>query len=454
MAMKKIIAAALAVTLLGSTLAGCSSGDKNTGGTDKSGVKTEAGSENQGSENKTAGSDEREKLEFWGWWGSEARKPVLEEAVKMFNESQDKYEVTYVNLPWGDVFTKNIAQIAAGNPTDIMANTLEEVRFRAEQGQVESLDDFLKKDEGTGVDSFIEQDLNACTGEDGSVYALPFSVDTRVIYYNKDHFMEAGLDPENPPKTWDELKEAAYKLEKKNGDTYERIGFLPLLGNGGLDSWVCNANKGQIWYDDSEVPAVDTDINKDVFRWVDEFTQHYGRNTYNEMSAAFKSGMQDPFSSGKLSMLLQTSAYVSSLKQTNPDLNYGVMLMPEYKEGNGHTVNGSGFVLEIPKGAKNPEGSYEFIKFMTSKDMQEFLCERLGDFSARTDFDKDGAFLSDPITAKISEALSDTKAAITPNNMKGYTDIINPLIEEGTLGVKSTDDALANAQKAFQDFLK
>jgi len=111
MAMKKIIAAALAVTLLGSTLAGCSSGDKNTGGTDSSGVKTEAGSENQGSENKTAGSGEREKLEFWGWWGSEARKPVLEEAVKMFNESQDKYEVTYVNLPWGDVLTNSVSHI-------------------------------------------------------------------------------------------------------------------------------------------------------------------------------------------------------------------------------------------------------------------------------------------------------------------------------------------------------
>ncbi len=128
------------------------------------------------------------------------------------------------------------------------------------------------------------------------------------------------------------------------------------------------------------------------------------------------------------------------------------MLLPEFKEGNGNTVNGGGFVLEIPKGAKCPEGSYEFIKFVTSYDTQDFLCSSLGDFSARNDFDENTEFFKKPHVAEIAEALEQTSTVITPNEIKGYQDVVNPLVEEGTLGIKSTDAALDNAQKAFEDF--
>ena len=125
------------------------------------------------------------ELEFWGWWSSEARKPYIQQMVDDFNASQSKYHVTYVDIPWGDIFTKNIAQIAAGDPCDIMANSLNQVRFRAEEGQVESLDAYVTDDV---VGGFYEQYIDACTGEDGQLYALPFNVDTRGIYYVIDHF--------------------------------------------------------------------------------------------------------------------------------------------------------------------------------------------------------------------------------------------------------------------------
>ncbi len=447
---KKLLVTFMTSTLLLSLFTGCG-GNNNT----KETTNTTAPNNNNATTSKTENKqpDKVVDLEFWGWWSSEARKPHIEEAVNRFNQSQDKYKVTYVNLPFGDIFTKNIAQIAAGKPTDAIANTMEEVIFRADQGQVESISKFLNNDPET-ANAFYKQYMDVLTGDDGNIYALPFSVDTRVIYYNKDQFTEVGLNPENPPKTWDELRDAAYKLDIKQGNKFDRVGFLPLLGNGGIDSWICNANKGQIWYDKDENPTVDTPINRDVFKWIDEFVQHYGRDVDNELSAVFKSGMQDPFSSGKLSMIVQTSSYTSYLTQTNPDLNYGVMKMPEYKPGNGHAINGGGFVLEIPKGAKNIEGSYEFIKFMTGKETQEFLSSKLGDFSARNDFDKNSEFFKIPIRLDIAKALEETQTSIRSNRLQGYSDVIKPLIDEGALGIKSTDDALANAQKAFENFLK
>lgn len=430
---KKVLAMVLAAMMACTGLAACGSDAKD--GDAKSG--------------KSA-SGEVTELEFWGWWSSDARKPYIEEMVEGFNESQDKYHVTYVDTPFGDIFTKNIAQIAAGKPCDIMANSMEEVKFRAQEGQVESLDEFL---EDETKNAFYEQYMDACTGDDGETYALPLSVDTRVIYYNKAHFEEAGINAEEIV-TWDDLAAAARKLDKKNGDDWERVGIEPVLGNGGVDTWLVNANQGPCWYDrEAETPIVNSETNKEAYQWIREQMDVYGQDKYNELKAAWQSGMGDPFASGMVSMVVHTSGYVSNLQQSAPDLEYGVIKMPEFKEGQGHVTTGGGFVLEIPKGAKCPEGSYEFIKYVTSRETQDFLSTKLGDFSARNDFDDTSEFYKKPLVKEISSVLDETVLTLTPNRIKGYQDVVNPLIEEGTLGTKSTDEALDNAQKAFEDFL-
>lgn len=387
---KKMLAGLLAAAMVMTALTGCGAKDSSTKPAAESTAGAAAGTE-QSSDAQAAAEDNGEvvELEFWAWWSSDARKPYVEQMVQDFNDSQSKYHVTYVDIPWGDIFTKNIAQIAAGNPCDIMANSMEEVKFRAQEGQAEPLDAYLTDDV---KNAFYEQYMDACTGDDGSVYALPLSVDTRVIYYNKAQFEEAGINVDEI-KTWADLEEAAHKLDVKDGDRYSRIGFMPTLGNGGVDTWLINANKKPCWFDpETGEPTVNSDVNKEAFAWVRSWIEYYGQSTYDEFSAAFSSGMTDPFASGAMSMLVQTSAYTSSLAQTAPDLDYGIMLLPEFKEGNGNTVNGGGFVLEIPKGAKCPEGSYEFIKFVTSYDTQDFLCSSLGDFSARNDFDENTEF--------------------------------------------------------------
>lgn len=454
---KKMLATLLTSAMAVSLLAGCGNSApaaESTPAAAETEAAEEAATEVAAVESEAPTEEEESgeviELEFWSWWSSEARKPYVLEMVEGFNASQDKYHVTYVDIPWGDIFTKNIAQIAAGNPCDIMANSLEEVRFRAGQGQVEALDAYLEEDVKAG---FYPQYLEACTGDDGQIYALPLSVDTRAIYYNKAHFEEAGINVEDI-QTWEDLTEAARKLDIKNGDTWDRVGFIPTLGNGGVDTWIINANGGQGWFDLETFEAeVNTDTNKEAFAWVREQIEYYGQSTYDELVAVFQSGMQDPFASGKLSMLVQTSAYTSSLKQNAPDLDYGVMKLPEFKEGTGRVANGGGFVLEVPKGAKCPEGSYEFIKYVLSRDVQDFMSVHIGDFSARNDFDETTEFFSNPVTADLAKCLEETTTVIVPDQIKGYQDIINPLVEEGTLGIKSTDEALDNAQKAFEDFI-
>lgn len=441
---QKLLALLLAAAMAVTAISGCSS---NGGGSQQSG--TAGGASSAGAASK-ADDGKVQELTYWGWWSSEARKPYIQEMVENFNKSQSKYHVTYVDIPFGDIFTKNIAQIAAGNPCDVIANTMEEVKFRASQSQVESLDSYL---DDAAKGAFYKQYLDACTGEDGSVYALPLSVDTRAIFYNKKQFGEAGVKPEEI-KTWDDLVAAARRLDVKKGSKFERVGFLPLLGNNSVNTWITNANSGTGFFGTDPIKAtVNTSVNKEVLQWIRSQIEYYGQSKYDELTAAFKSGMQDPFASGAMSMVVQTSAYTSALKKTAPDLEYGVIPLPEFKSGTGHTTDGGGFVVEIPKGAKNPEGSYEFIKYVTSKETQEFLSDKIGDFSARNDFDDSAAFFQNPVNKDLAKCLEGTKTLIVPNQIKGYQDVVNPLIDEGVLGKKSTDAALDAAQKAMEDFI-
>ena len=456
---KKLISVFLTAVTAAGMLAGCgnaatsstSSASSSAGASEEEST-TAASSASQSTTDSGAAMENegRTQLTFWSWWSSDARKPFILELVDNYNKSQDKYFVTYVDVPWDDIFTKNIAAIAAGNPCDIMANNMEEVKFRASQGQVTAIDQYVDQ---SAKDGFYSQYIDACTGDDGSLYALPFSVDTRCIYYNVDQFEEAGIDA-SEIKTWEDLEKAAHKLDVKDGDSYSRVGFMPLLGNGGLDTWLINANKGQCYFDtDTLKGKINSDINKKVFAWVRGWIDYYGQDTFDELSSAFSSGMADPFASGTMSMVVNTSAYQAALAKTAPDLNYGIFLMPEYSEGNGNTVNGGGFVLEVPAGAKNPEGSVDFIKFATSYEQQDFLCTNMGDFSARNDFPEDAKFFQKPHIQDISQALKQTSTMIVPNAIKGYQDVINPYIEEGTLGQISTDEALDQAEKAFDDFV-
>lgn len=74
------------------------------------------------------------------------------------------------------------------------------------------LDDFIAKDGGQEyIDDFIPAFMKN-SYYDGKTYSIPFQRSTIIMYYNKDQFKEAGLDPEKPPTNWDELREYAKKL--------------------------------------------------------------------------------------------------------------------------------------------------------------------------------------------------------------------------------------------------
>ena len=400
--------------------------------------------------------DGKTTLDFWSFWGSGARQEVIEEIIDDFNASQDKIEVKYSYQPWGDIWTKSLSSITAGNPPDVIVQDINSVAQRAEAQQATNLSEYIE--EGFS-DEFYPQLWDTVEYE-GDAYAVPFNTDTQVIFYNKTLFKEAGISEEQLPQTWEELETVARKLDVKNGDDFERIGFYPLW-NLGADVWALNADDGVSWFDKDENVKIDTDNKVEALEWILDWQEYYGQDTINRSEAEFGSGVADPFISGLVAMRAQNINYYSSLAENAPDdFEFGVIQIPEKESGSGHWSWGGGFVLEVPYGAKDPEASYEFIKYLSTPEVQEKFGEKSFDIMAnRTanenlvnndNLDENGQM----IYQMADENFANTVITPVPLTAPDFSSLVNEQIDQIMLGSKTPAEGLADAQKAVEDLVE
>ncbi|CAM4190359.1 Multiple sugar transport system substrate-binding protein [Lacicoccus alkaliphilus] len=393
-------------------------------------------------------------LDFWTFWGSEQRRPVIDQIIEDFNTSQDEIEVRHTYTPWGDIWTKNLAAIAAGDPPDVIINDIMTVKLRAEEGQIEPITEFVQ-DEVSG--RFYDQMMDAAIHED-EIYALPFNTDTQILFYNKDLFEEVGLDPEQPPETWEELDEYAAQLDIEEEGTYERIGFYPLIG-AGTDIWVLNALGENYLQDDGEV-LIDTEPVHETFNWILDSQDKYGQNRITSVNSQFENAQQDPFMSGDVPMMVQNANYYVQLRDFAEDLNFGVAPLPERVPGNGNTSWGGGFVAEVPMGASNPEASYQFIEYLTSHEAQLYWAEQNFDLVAHEEagvsaagsgeFDDSGQEVYTQMIENMDETLLTPQPVIAPD----YAGTVNPIFESIVSGNTDVESGLEQAQSELEQLVE
>ncbi|MFP7444752.1 ABC transporter substrate-binding protein [Bacillus infantis] len=423
--MKKGIALLISVFLLLGVLAGCS------GGESAQAEKTKDG---------------KVVIDFWTFWGSETRRPIIEKIIDDYNGSQDKVFVKHTYLPWGDIWTKNLASVAAGNPADVIINDINTVGQRAEAKQVEDLSKYM--DEGF-KDQFYPHLWDTVLYED-KPYAVPFNTDTRLLFYNKTAFKEAGLDPNKPPSTWAELEEYAEKLDVKNGKTYDRVGYYPLWGSIGAGSWMISADGGKNFIDNGEL-KINTPKKVEALEWVLKWQDRLGESNVQALKAEFGSEQSNPFIAGKVAMWVDVGTFYTQIRDYGQDMDFGVAPIPAYEEGAENWSDGGGFVAEVPKGSSNPEEAMDFIKYLTGPEAQKYWAMENFDNVASIEGADAAAEELEGKDKEVYEAtiknLEDTQLFPIPVEYPDYLSRVNPQIDNALLGKQSPEEALEKAEK-------
>ncbi|SDL32715.1 carbohydrate ABC transporter substrate-binding protein, CUT1 family [Paenibacillus sp. OK060] len=294
----------------------------------------------------------------------------LNKVVKAFEEKNPtiKMKLVYTESSEGSD-QKLLTAVAGGNPPDVALFDRFKVGTWAAQ---DSLTDLSSMAAESGI---LKEMYYPFAWEEssyqGKLYAMPMDTDSRLLFYNKDHFKEVGLDPNKPPQTIAELEAAAEKLTIKEGKRFKRIGFIPWYSQGWLYTWgwafggeFQDAATGKITANDPKVV--------EALQWMTDFGKKYNVEDIAGFTSAAGTEEMDPFISGQVSMKISGNFTVKGIEKFKPDLNYGVAPIPTPTGTNFTTWSGGGSAI-IPKGAKNVAAAWKFLEFLGKEEGQTLL---------------------------------------------------------------------------------
>lgn len=328
------------------------------------------------------GGEAGDKIEIQFWHMSPVGSSSfsgMKSIISGFNDSQDKYFVKGTGFSFWDYWDKINVAISSRTAPDLGLSTIDDVEARAKSGALYNISDLMAADQSDNkmdLNEFRQSQLDFATYQ-GDLYAMPFSATTRVLYYNLDMFAEKGLTEADVPTTWDELHTVAklFDEEDSNG-RLTRLGFEPTYGNATYHGWLWQ--KGLDFFDENQMPTLNTPGHVEVLEWIMNFNNDIERSELT----AFGEGNQtlgiNPFASERVAMIVEVDGLYQIIKDAGATFNYGVAPIP-IPEGGTRVNWGSGFSIEMYDNGKNEtdkrDGTYEFLKYLLSKDIQKELAE-------------------------------------------------------------------------------
>lgn len=318
------------------------------------------------------------EITYWEKWTKFEGKACAK-MVAAFNEEY-KGRIYVDHVTTSQIERKLLVAIAGGAPPDVAGLYAFAVCSYADRNALTPLDDLLA-DAGMGRDDYVHVFYDLCRHRD-TTWALPTTPATVALHWNKRLFKEAGLDPNTPPKTLDELDEFADRLTKRDKDgELVQLGFLPQ--EPGWWNWAWGYWFGGRLWDGKETITADSPENLRAFEWIKSYTDRYGTDNIKRFASGFGnfSSPQNAFLSGKVAMELQGVWMHNFIEMYAPGMQWGAAPFPSAVPGLDNVSIADEDIILIPRGSRHPREAWEFIKFANSQKGMEILCHGQRKFS-------------------------------------------------------------------------
>lgn len=384
------------------------------------------------------GREERATLTIWETYNDEEH-PVFKEVVAQFEEAHPDVTVDVVRLPFAGAEPKIQTALTTRTEPDIARVDVSFLAKLAHKNALLRLDDRIPDD---FLADLLPVALASCRYRDG-LWGLPDQTNGLCLFYNKELFRKAGLDPERPPATWGELIEHGKRLTNREEGVFG-IGLsnslwwsLPFFYTHGAT----------LLSDDGTRCVLNSPEGVEAFRLkVDMYGKH------GIEGGAWRAGgiVHDlGFQNGRYAMILNGPWAVESLKRTGID--FGVGLIPAGPSGTHTNVGGNDLV--VFRSTKNPEIAAEFLMFVASEQTQRMWCSRLGQIPVNTKANDVVDSDEHPYLAVFVEQM---QTAIPRPQTPYYPEIenlTNPEMQAALDDTKSVQDALDAAVSEIDELL-
>lgn len=302
------------------------------------------------------------------WWPSAIFDPestVGGEIQKSFTKKHPNVTLDVTIQGSGD---KLKTSVAAGTPPDFFHTQSYWQTTWGVSGLNTQLDNYVRGSKIINTGDIWPLKLKEVQHQ-GKTWALPYSIDSRVIYINADHFSRAGLDLNKPPSTWDELEKTIPLFTKQTGpDGVSQFAFDPFLGSGGTQRWLVPFWQlgGEFHNPEGTKITIYNDKGIKALEWITQLYKMQGGwpALDKAQKQAGASSQERIFLQNMVTYLYATFSTKSSLfNKEAPDFKFGFMDYP--KPPGGKTANyAGGWAICVPKGAKNVDASIAFIEHL------------------------------------------------------------------------------------------
>ena len=356
------------------------------------------------------------------------------------------YEETGVTVemqtvPWTEIDNQLVLSTQAGNPPDVSLVRYQNFARNVEAGALLPLDDFVARDfTDEQISTYLQWEK--CGYMDGHKYCIPTSLLCLTLVGRKDLLEEAGI--EIPDQwTWELFLDAAQKLR-----TEDRPAIL-LEGSPNQKTqldWlqpIIESMGGQI-LDENGIAVFDQPAGVEAFQLMKDFIWTYGITPASTASLSTNEVI-DNFTAGNAAFILLGSQRFSVQAAALGFDNLFIMQIPGNAAGEAAPTVTLPWMLGIPSNASNPELSWEFIKFFTSKAPQlnnleiagEIPCINsvLDDPIMDTEFGEVVTFLLDYIGTNSSQG-------VAPSTYNELADIVANALQEVLISEDSDVQAI------------
>lgn len=354
MKIKKIMCMLLSVMLLLMMLTACGGSDDA-----KESKDTDAGS---GSE---SGSDENGKTKITVLRPGDEEKVAsfMEPAVEAFEKDNPDIEVEIMYESWAGWIQTYPTYFEADTQPDVIFWWDNKLHDSSANPKLVDLEPYLGNEI---MDQIPESVWNLVdVGDLDGIRYVPSSVDTFVLYYNKDLFKAAGLDPDSPPANWDEMLNAAKTIHEKTGKP--GIGCPAITGSEVLEEFVglfVNQASDQAMLDDKSMPLFDTGEGLEALEYVESLAPYfqtspteYGRG---ELRPLVRDGEMGMLIDGPWAVNTFTEAFGADLDNSS----IGIVNVPV--AANGKQITWAGTNGWIATRESTAEASAKLIEFLMS----------------------------------------------------------------------------------------
>jgi multiple sugar transport system permease protein len=308
--------------------------------------------------------------------------------INAFEKLHPDINVRVLSMGAGGMDAQKLMTSIVGNvPPDVINQDRFEISDWASRGAFRKLDDLMARDKNDPLDpkpedyypaTWQEANFKAPGDSKPSVFAIPSGADNRALYYNTALFKAAGLDPNHPPQTWSELLADSKKLTQFNPDgTLKVAGFMPNYGNSWLYLYAFQ-NNASFLSADGRTCTLDTPESEQALEFMQQgYDIVGGYANAKSFESGFLDKVNDPFLIGKVAMKIDGDWVGDSISRYGPNLQFAVAPAPVpddrfYHRGRFENEKDTfitwvgGYSLAIPRGARNVEDAWTFIKFATS----------------------------------------------------------------------------------------